>query len=151
LRFTRKAVPGVLLRVLEGAQLILILAYCSLSRSFESAVALLFLLACVALTLNKRYIYDKKREVLLGHFAGESLRPLQTRRVLWAVFLTLQVLFTIFKTVYFTTDVIHLDRSMQESLEVQSLVYAFVPCVFLGTTPALILIKHRKKPLEEFK
>lgn len=73
LRFTRKAVLGILLRVLEGAQLVLILAYCSLSRSFESATALLFLLACIALALNKRYVYNKKREVLLGNFAGELI------------------------------------------------------------------------------
>ena len=31
------------------------------------------------------------------------------------------------------------------------MVYAFVPCIFLGTTPALILIKQSRKPLEEFK
>jgi len=89
--------------------------------------------------------------VLLGNFAGESLELLQARRVLWTVFIILQVIFTIFKAVYFITDVIKLSQSMQQALEVQSAVYAFVPCVFLGTTPALILIKHRRRSLDEFK
>lgn len=91
----------------------LILVYCALSKSIESTVALVCLLACVALALNKRYVYDKKREVLLGNFVGESLRPLQTRRILWGVFLALQLIFVIFKAVYFATGVVHLSQYMQ--------------------------------------
>lgn len=67
------------------------------------------------------------------------------------MFLALQVIFTIFKAVYFISGEIQLSQSLQSALEVQSLVYAFVPCVFLGTTPWLILIRHHRKPLEEFK
>lgn len=40
---------------------------------------------------------------------------------------------------------------MEVALEVQSPVYAFVPCVFLFTTGPLIMLKHRNRPLKEFK
>lgn len=33
----------------------------------------------------------------------------------------------------------------------QSPVYAFVPCVFIFTTAPLVLLKHRNRPLSEFK
>lgn len=58
--FTKYSTVGVILRVLELVQFILITAYCFLSHSFETAIAFAIMLSNVALIFNKRYVYDKK-------------------------------------------------------------------------------------------
>lgn len=66
-------------------------------------------------------------------------------------FLIINVAFTIFKIIYFTTKVMSMTQDLEKALEVESPLMAFLPCVFLLTTPPLILIKHSRKALEDFK
>lgn len=87
----------------------------------------------------------------MGNLSEGYLEPVQTRRFLWLSFLVINVIFTIFKIIYFTTKMMNLSEDLEKSLEVESPLMAFLPCIFILTTPPLILIKHSRKALEDFK